>query len=61
MDTAEPGPINQAPEDLSRMTGTFMRRWVFAVTAGETIGFMIPLPSEQSWHWPRHRALSSTL
>ena len=24
------------------MTGTFMRRWVFAVTAGETIGFMIP-------------------
>jgi hypothetical protein len=42
MDTAEPGPINQAPEDLSRMTGTFMRRWVFAVTAGETIGFMIP-------------------
>jgi hypothetical protein len=24
------------------MTGSFMQRWVFAVTAGETIGFMIP-------------------
>lgn len=24
------------------MTGSFMRRWVLAVTAGETIGFMIP-------------------
>jgi hypothetical protein len=24
------------------MTGSFMRRWVFVVTAGETLGFIIP-------------------
>lgn len=37
-----PRVVAVVPEPNTGMTGSFMRRWVLVVTAGETLGFIIP-------------------